>query len=203
MEADYSMTQHAFAISEGKLNAGDEQLLVRFFYQPTKDEQASLAAGRPIYVEKEWIEIGKPGDKLPLRVGPARARDLERFPEHYKRFKARETSEQIQGTLLEHWPGVIRSQVEELRFFNIRTVEQLAAMSDSSTSNFRDAVMLKEKAKAYLEASKGNAAAEELAETRQANAALEEKVNALMARLEQVEAEAAQPKRRGRPPKQE
>ena len=197
IEADFSMTDAAFAAMNGETNAGDDQLLVRFFLDPVQDEQATKEQGRPIFKEAIWVDIAAPGQRGSVAKRVARPKDIQRFPRHYEAFRNRTDGEQMEGTPLDQWPGLIRSQVEELKFFNIRTVEQLASVADSSLTNFRGAVMLKEKAKAYLEASKGNATAEALIEAKKKNEELEAKVEALMNRLDSMEDEP-KPKRKRR-----
>jgi hypothetical protein len=84
----------------------------------------------------------------------------------------------VEGTLLEEWPAISRGQVEELKFLNIRTVEQLVGLSDANAQNIMGINGLKEKAKKYLEASEKEATAEKFAE-------LEAKYEALLAAQEE------------------
>ena len=103
--------------------------------------------------------------------------DKRRFAEHWGKFQARESQEVVEGTLIEEWPGVTRSMAEELRYLNVRTVEQLATMSDSNAGGLMGINSLKAKAVSYLEASKDSATTEALAA---ANARIDE----LMKRLD-------------------
>ena len=150
LEYDYTIHQ--------RQNAGDENLLVKFYKAPMEDSAASLKAGRPIFKQVDWIDIRVPGSR-DTRVRPARARDKERFSQHYAAFKARteHDDEEVVGTPLELWPVVGASQAAELRFFNIRTVENLAGAADSVGQKFMGLQDLKAKAKAFLEAAKGTA----------------------------------------------
>ncbi len=68
----------------------------------------------------------QPGNKDTVIDDPASAHYKERFAEHFRRYEARESQEHIEGTILEEWAGITRSQCEEMKFLNIRTVEQLA-----------------------------------------------------------------------------
>jgi hypothetical protein len=61
----------------------------------------------------------------------------------------------VSGTPLEAWPLVNRGQVEELKFFGITTVEQLADLSDSHAGKWAGVVTLKQKAKSFLAAAEG------------------------------------------------
>jgi len=165
-EAEHGLTD--LAMNSSRYH-GDETLLVRFFKHPMRNQARSLAEGRPIFEDTDYIEIMQPGNKDSIIRRPASDRDKQRFAEHFRKYQARETEESIEGTPLEEWPAVSRAQVEELKFLNIRTVEQLAALADSNAQNIMGVQGLKSKAAAYLEASKESAAAEALAAARAEN----------------------------------
>jgi peptidoglycan hydrolase CwlO-like protein len=62
------------------------------------------------------------------------------------------------GTPLSEWPAISRSQVKELEFFNVRTVEQLAQMPDTAVQNFSGVSGLRTRALRYMEEAKDGAA---------------------------------------------
>ena len=169
-EADSSLT--TMAMNSGRFH-GDQYLLVRFFLHPWHNKQRSEEEGRPIYEEKTYIEIMQPGNKDSIVKRPATNMDKQRFAEHFRKFEARSTDEHIEGTLLSEWPGISRAQVEELKFLNVRTVEQLANIADSNAQNIMGIQGLKTKANKYLEDSKGSVVAAQLAD-------LQEKYEALL-----------------------
>ena len=152
---------------------GDEFLLVKFFTHPRLHPQRSADAGRPIYLDTPYISIMQPGNKDSIVMRPATAMDKSRFAEHWRKFEARtsDTDEAVEGTLLEEWAGVSRAQCEELRYLNVRTVEQLANMSDSNSQNIMGINALKQKAVTFLESAKSNATSDALAA---ANARIDE-----------------------------
>tara|TARA_R110000868_G_scaffold136052_2_gene348858 strand:- start:1251 stop:1889 length:639 start_codon:yes stop_codon:yes gene_type:complete len=168
---------------------GDETLLVRFYIHPTLSPGKTEAAGRPIVEDVVWVEISQPGNKLAVIRTPAEPRHIARFPRHYAAFKSRVSDDEefLNGTPLTEWAGVTRSQVEEMRFFNIRTVEQLAAMADVNTGNIMGLAGLKQKAQKYLESATDTAAANELETLRQSNAKMQEQVAQLMAAQDAVQ----------------
>ena len=133
---------------------GDENLYVRFFYHPHHDPEASVAQGRPIYQDREYVEIIVPGDKTTSVVRPVRDQDKMRFARQYQSFKSNQVQTNF-GTPLEAWPGITRAQCEELKYFKIFTVEQLANMPDSIAQRFMGVNSLRARAKDFLEASKG------------------------------------------------
>jgi len=141
---------------------GDAALAVVFKIEPMQNKAKSLTEGRPIFEDTEFISIRVPGDREGEIYRKVRPTDLQRFPEHYRLFKARQSQELVSGTPLGEWSGVSRSQVEELKFYKIHTVEQLSTVADVNCQNFRGMMTLREKAQKYLEVSNVNAKAEDL-----------------------------------------
>jgi len=161
-EADYGLTEQAHQGDQGRY-AADEVLLVRFFNHPKLDQTKSAEMGRPIYKEVAYIQIMQPGNKDSIIQRPASEMDRARFPRHWRKYQENSDETLVEGTLLEQWPGINKAQVEELRYFNIRTVEQLVQMSDSNAQGMMGINMLKQKAKAFLEAATIESAATEIA----------------------------------------
>jgi hypothetical protein len=198
-EADMSLTNMAMGGNTAR-NAGDEHLLVRFYLHPKMDKTASQEEGRPIYKEVPWIHIMQPGNKESIIHRVATDMDKARFSEHFRKFEARESQDVMEGTPLSEWPGISRAQAEELKFFNVYTVEQLCGMSDSNAQNFRGMGELKRRAQAFLDISKVNADAEALAAAEKRNQELEDTVADMAKRLAALESEEPEekPKRRRR-----
>lgn len=196
-EADFGITDMAFNRSAAP---GDEQLLVRFFPKPRENPEKTAAEGRPIFEDVDYIEIRVPGEREVRYCQPANKLDINRFPEHYRRYKQRMSQETTTGTPLAEWPGVTRSQVEELKFINVTTVEQLLSISDTNAQKFMGIRALQQKAKTYLDAAGGQAAANALAETQKQLAEQTALNESLLARLEALEkgAESEAPRRRPR-----
>jgi hypothetical protein len=178
MEAEMGLT--SLAMNNNRYH-GDETLLVKFYTRARHSITKSEEAGRPIFEDCTYIEIMQPGNKDSIVQRPATQRDKDRFAEHYRKFEARLDQEAVEGTPLEEWPAITRAQCEELRFLNIRTVEQLASVADSNAQNIMGIQMLKQKAAKYLESAEKEATAERFAE-------LEAKYEALLA-SQQEEAE--------------
>ncbi len=128
----------------------DEKLLVKFFIRAKQGKRESIAEGRPIYRDVEYIDIKIPGSRNAGICRPATPKDRTRFPKHYAAFKER-TDAPSDGTPLSEWPLVTRSLAEELAFSNIKTVEHLASAIDSHISKFMGGLNLKQKAIEWLE----------------------------------------------------
>jgi hypothetical protein len=142
-------------------DAGAEKLYVQFAMHPVKNEAKSLEEGRPIFEDQEYVKLMAPGDKSNVIHRPVRADDKHRFSKQYADWKAG-AAQTASGTPLSEWPAVTRSQVEELAYFKVLTVEHLAEMSDGIAQNLGPIQALKQKAKAWIEAAKGNAPSEKL-----------------------------------------
>lgn len=139
----------------------DEALLVRFYVKPFQDQNESRKQGRPVFIDREYVEIRTPGSRDAV-ARPAQPKDIARFPRHYEAFKNRTSQDIHEGTPLSEWPLIARSLIEELTFFNVKTVEQLIAMPDEKAQQFMGLMGLKQKAKEWLELSKEYASANDL-----------------------------------------
>lgn len=132
-------------------NALDDKLYVRFFTKPKLNSEKSAEANRAIYEDTVYIEIMAPGEKNSIIQRPASEYDCSRFANHYALFKAG-VAEQEVGTPLKALPFLSESQIEELAYFKIRTVEKLANLSDAVMQNFMGARELQQKAQKFLQA---------------------------------------------------
>ncbi len=136
MEADYGMTENAFLGGEPNARyAEDSKLFVTFFKHPRENKAQSLEQGRPIYQEVDYVRIMVPGDKDSVVVRPARELDKQRFAKQFAAYEQGEKEYQ-EGMPLKAWPMVTRGQVEELKYFGIHTVEQLAELADIHVQMF-------------------------------------------------------------------
>lgn len=150
-------------------NQNDSSIHLPFelFIKPVKDEAASIEAGRPIFKEEEYVRIIKSGGRDDVTH---KVRHLENDPKEWPKFEShikkwRENRNYTpEGTPLREWPSISLSQVEELAFFNIKTVEQLSSLSDANLGKVgMGAYQLREKAIAYLKSAKDNSVLEKYA----------------------------------------
>jgi len=114
--------------------AGDSRLHVAFSMRPLVNEEESAKAQRPIYEDREFIQIMIPGDKQNIILRVAEDFDRQRFAEHYAKFKA--GASQVIGTPLANAGIFPASRCEEFAHFGIRTVEQLANANDNLAPRF-------------------------------------------------------------------
>lgn len=134
----------------------DDKLHVQFFMRPRIDLEASKAANRPIYKDVPHIMIMIPGDKNNIPLAEVWEQHIRRFPIHWEQFQAG-IKDQIVGTPLKVAPFLTDSHIEELAYFKIRTIEQLADLADSNMT-WMGAREMKNAARAYLQKVSGNEA---------------------------------------------
>ncbi|HZH06909.1 MAG TPA: hypothetical protein VEY69_09565, partial [Lautropia sp.] len=77
-------------------------------------------------------------------------------------WKAGQQDTAVTGTPLSMVPWLTRSQVEELAYFKVKTVEHLAAISDANVSSIGPIQALKQRAIDFLKAAAGAAPLEQL-----------------------------------------
>ena len=183
-ELDYDDTAMAMGGNANRY-ADDNRLLVRIFNHPKLNQTETAEQGRQIWHEVPYIQIMQPGNKDSIVIRPMTEMDKQRFIEHFRKFEARESQEGIDGTLLEEIPWISRSQVEELKFMNVRTIEQLLDVSDVNAQNMPMGFsMLKQKAERYLVHAQEEGVAEQL-ESKLSER--DNQIEALMARVEMLE----------------
>lgn len=136
--------------------AADKNVYVKFYIKPVQNEAKSAEEGRPIFDDREYIEIRTPGQQNNVVQRPVSDMDRKRFHRAYQLFKAGEV-EQVVGTPLMEMPWITRSQVEELVHLRIRTVEALAELGDDVCSRFAGLYKLKQTAQRYVQHAKNNA----------------------------------------------
>jgi hypothetical protein len=173
---------------ESDISNPDSRLTVKFYKRPVKLEDESIAQGRPIFQEFDFIKILVPGDALTEIDTYVTEGHKSRFPIQWANYMNRQGSElSFNGTPLSEWPQISVSQAEELKGIKFHTVEAIAHASDQqlqkigmiagmSPHNFR------ERAKTFLNLAKESADVskrdEELAQLREENAKIKSETEA-------------------------
>lgn len=162
----------------------------RWSWRPKKNEEKSREAGHDIYEDTPYIEIFI-DSKSTLSKFP-KAADLQKYRRSLERFLDDNKSEGIIGHRLEEWAPMNRSMVEEMKYHKVRTVEDLADLTDQRAEVIAQGKEWRERARQWLAAAKAAAPVEKVAaENRELKARLEalEKLNArAMKELEQLTA---------------
>lgn len=176
----------------------DKNLAVRFYIAPLQNDVKSEQAGRPIFDDTEFVEIRVRGDRNNIVQRPARDDDRKRFRDAYTAFRD-QRKELESGTPLSQWPIMSMSMVEELRYLGFQTVEQVAEAGENACAKVTGLLMMKQKAKIFLEHAKGGAPLEQLTNKNKElqdrltaseaqNAKLSRELESLLLRVEAVEA---------------
>jgi len=155
----------------------------RFFMESVQDLAASANAGRPIFRDEERVEIIMPGNPYTRPVQRVTKAHRDKWEKEYAAFKAGiELS--ADGTPLEEWPRLKRSQVLELKALNCATVEHVAAMDDQAIARVGlGGRQLRELAKAFLDDAANAAEVERLADDNAKKEAELERLNRQVAAL--------------------
>jgi len=130
----------------------DKGVYAVFSIEPVHMEFKSNEAGRPIYEDREFVRIFVAGDSKSEVFRQVEPGDKERFREEYRRFKEDASEDaQLVGTPLSAWTAMSRSTVAEFVAMKVRTVEQLADMSDTALQAFgMGGLEWRNKARAWL-----------------------------------------------------
>lgn len=157
----------------------DDKLHVHFYMKPRIDIEESTKQNRPIYKDVPFVTIMIPGDKNNIVTAEVWDLHRRRFPLHWEQFLAG-VKDQVVGTPLKVAPFLTEAHIEELAYFKIRTIEQLADLSDANMT-WMGAREMKEAARRYLLTVNGNEALLERIK------ALEQQLNAQKAEIGRVE----------------
>ena len=138
-------------------NNADSRLQVRFYKRPVQQEAETLAEGRPIYKEFDFVHICVAGDTLTEIDTYALASHRTRFPIQWANYQNRlgADDQEVVGTPVSEWPLVSKSQAEELRAMKFYTVESIANASDQQLQRMGMAAGMspyafRDKAKSFL-----------------------------------------------------
>jgi hypothetical protein len=138
-------------------NNADSRLQVRFYKRPVQQEAETLAEGRPIYKEFDFVHICVAGDTLTEIDTYALQSHKTRFPIQWANYQNRlgADDQKVIGTPVGEWPLVSKSQAEELRAMKFHTVESIANASDQQLQRMGMAAGMspyafRDKAKSYL-----------------------------------------------------
>lgn len=191
---------------DGRAFYGDDSRLhVRFFVGKERHGLMSAEQGRDIFVPVDMVEIRQPGERDVFH-GRVTGEHIARFPRQWEAFQG--GREHIpDGTPLSILFPNNPEKVENLRFFKVFTVEQLAALPDNAIQRIglgaRNDVNA---AKKFIDDTAGYAGAtkmnKRIADAESENATLREQMARLEARLAEMDADDAPRRGPGRPRKE-
>jgi hypothetical protein len=183
--------------------ADTPHLHIEFFVEAEENPALTREAGRPIFEDREFIRIRIVGDPKSSLIAPAHSspsRDpqtgmavtyAEKYPEHYRYFKANLDQQAAAGTPLTEVPWLTAAKRAELKALNILTVEGLAGLDGTMLGRIgMGARELKNKAEAWLNSAAGSANDSRLAAEL---AARDEQIEALQRQMAELVAGGAKP----------
>lgn len=173
------------------ISSDTRHLHITFYIDPIENPAKSRAEGRPIYEEREMVEIKFVGDTKRILVAPAHekcARDpstgkwasyAQIYHRHYDAFRTGEKAKG-EGTPIEELTFINAARRAELKALNIHTAEALSQLEGPNLATLgmfgRE---LKDKAKTYIDKATDAALANMLVED---NARLRQRLEAFEAR---------------------
>ena len=190
------------ALPSDEQNA-DARLQVRFYKRPVQQEAETLASGRPIYKEFDFVHICVAGDTLTEIDTYVLQSHKTRFPIQWANYQNRigKDDQEVIGTPVAEWPLVSKSQAEELRAMRFYTVEAIAGASDQQLQRMGMAAGMspyafRDKAKSFLNLASDSAETdkrtqeinelkEELAKKAEENAKIKAETDAKMALMQE------------------
>jgi len=180
---------------ESDVRGADALLSVRFYRKPIEIKDETIAQGRPIFKDADWIQIMTPGDQLNVIDTIARDNHKARFPQQWAAYQNKiGNQEEIVGTPVSAWPLVSMSQAEELKGIKFHTVESIANCSDQQLQRIgmiagMSPHAFREKARTYLNLAKDTAEVDaknaELAQLKEENAKIKAETDAKLAQMQE------------------
>ena len=171
-------------------HGSDDHAFVTFDDRPIQNDQKSLEAGHPVFINQLFVTIDFPGDKTKRIDRPATDLDFARWPAAYQRYQSK-TETAVDGWRLEDWAVLTRADVENLKQYKIYTVEQLASISDANVTGLGlGVVTFKAKAVAALQQAADGSALPRLVSE---NERLTLEVNRLKSQVNELAALAERP----------
>jgi hypothetical protein len=141
MQSSYTRTDYA----------PGPQLRGEFYLATERDTRASLEAGRDIFASIERVRIIIPGAIASIVHHNVTDEHRERWAEQYARFKANQEPV-LEGTPLEEWSLMNPAAIAELHYHQVRTVEELAGLSDIAVQSIgMGGTILRQRARAWLD----------------------------------------------------
>jgi hypothetical protein len=129
---------------------------VRFYEDAYKNEAKSKEAGLPVFDTVDWCEIRVLAERDTV-CGPVAKMSpdpRQRFPEAWAKYQRDRSSEGLVGTPLREVAWLGRGEVETFKHAGVKTLEQLAAISDANVTKFPGGIALRQKAKDAIKAAK-------------------------------------------------
>lgn len=140
---------------------------IRFWNDAYKNEAKSKEAGVPVFDTVPWCEIRVVGEPDTI-AGPVHRMQQymsePAFLAGFEEFKRNNASEGIIGTPLSKVAWLERGEVETLAYAGIRTLENLAAVSDGAITRIPGGLAMRKRAADMLAAAKSEAPLQQMSD---------------------------------------
>ena len=184
-------------VGAGQVNYGNPgQLRPHFHWVSVKNEYQSTIQGHPVFEKREYVRIPFPGTR-DFFDGPVTDHFRRVFPQQYRAFKLA-AQEVERGMPIKECPLFDVTEVDQLAYYQIFSVEQLAETPDANVATRPGGVRLREKARKYLANAQGmapigalEAENKQLVETVKAQAEMLKQVQGQMQQLLSAQTEKA------------
>lgn len=138
----------------------DKRLAVKFYKKAVLNKFKSKQEGRQVYDDVDYISILIPGDNTTKIDKKVTDEEKRRFSIIWEKYQNNQASIQ-NGLSLSLLPGISPAQVENLKGYNIHTIEQLAGLGEKAIQKIMNARELIKDAQKFLEGSKYTVTLEE------------------------------------------
>ena len=174
--------------------AQDDKAMVRFYMKPVKGP-IDPVTGIATWTEKEYYETVVPGSRDTINQ-PVTVITKQKYPMQYAKWKSNTSSEGVTGTFISETTWISRSQAEELAYFGVKTLEQLAAAPDTLCQKQVGMYELRRKAQSFIEQREKDAPIlavhAQLDALKAESEVKDQTIDALKKRLDALEAQAAE-----------
>lgn len=137
---------------------GDEDLVVTFYWRSMQDMEKSRANAVPIYEDKRYVKIFRPGEMQNIVDRPVTQEDIARFPRQWQQFVDKQ-AQVPEGSPLELLFPNNPAVADSLRARGVYTIQQLAHLTAHAIETIgMGAQSYVNKAKEYIEAAKSGEA---------------------------------------------
>lgn len=182
----------------------DANVFVEFVEDAVHQAFESERAGRAIYKQVAFVSIIFPGDKNKKVYRPAKDTDKQRFAREWAAYEKGQSAV-LEGTAIQQWPLISKSQALELKYMGFFTVELLANAGDHQLGNLMGGLALRKQAQTWLAKAKDDSVYTKLVaeneKLKSDNEALKAQNENILSRLDALEEKENPARKPGRPPK--
>lgn len=174
------------------MSAREPGVQVEFFLDKVLQGKESKDAGREIYKDEPHVRIRVAGQDKSDVCREVKEKDKIRFPEEWSAFE-KGMAPPSYGTPVEQWGRITPSLANTLRTINIRTVEDIASLTDAGVNEVGPGgFKLRDDARKFLSLSQASADLSRMEDLEKANKEKDEALRTQAGQLADLESKVAQ-----------